>query len=65
MADEVLALAFDDNDSDVHRILAAVKLAHGDHEKARYHQERALSLNPNNDLILVQNGELLPAGPGP
>jgi adenylate cyclase len=54
-----IALTLDDNDSDVHRILAAVNLAHGDHEKARYHQERALSLNPNNDLILVQNGELL------
>ena len=43
----------------MHRILAAVNLAHGDHEKAQYHQERALSLNPNNDLILVQQGELL------
>ncbi len=54
-----IALALDDNDSDVHRILAAVNLAHDDHEKARYHQDRALSLNPNNDLILVQNGEFL------
>jgi adenylate cyclase len=54
-----VALALDDNDSDVHRILAAVNLAHDDHDKARYHQERALGLNPNNDLILVQNGELL------
>lgn len=60
VADELhIALSLDDNDSDVHRILAAVNLAHDDHEKARYHQERALSLNPNNDLILVQNGELL------
>ncbi len=60
VADELqIALALDDNDSDVHRILAAVNLAHDEHEKARYHQERALSLNPNNDLILVQNGELL------
>jgi adenylate cyclase len=53
------ALALDDNDSDVHRILAAVSLAGGDHDKASYHQERALSLNPNNDLIVVQQGELL------
>ena len=53
------ALALDDNDSDVHRILAAVNVAHGDHGKAAYHQERALSLNPNDDLIVVQNGELL------
>jgi len=58
--DEVqIALTLDDNDSDVHRILAAVNLARDDHEKAQYHQARALSLNPNNDLILVQNGELL------
>jgi adenylate cyclase len=54
-----IALALDDHDSDVHRILAAVSLAHGDHDKAAYHQERALALNPNNDLILVQQGELL------
>src|SRR2546426_6826722 len=55
-----IALALDDNDSDVHRVLAAVSLAHDDHDKAQYHQERALSLNPNDDLILVQNGEILP-----
>jgi adenylate cyclase len=55
-----IALALDDNDSDVHRILAAVSLAaHHDHEKAFYHQERALSLNPNDDLIVVQQGEVL------
>ena len=53
------ALGLDDNDSDVHRILAAVSIAHGDHDKAAYHQERALALNPNDDLIVVQNGELL------
>ncbi len=55
-----LALALDENDSDVHRVLAAVNLAlHRDHEKALYHQERALALNPNDDLIVVQQGELL------
>ena len=27
--------------------------------KPWYHQQRALSLNPNNDLIVVQNGEML------
>jgi adenylate cyclase len=59
VAELEVALALDDNDSDVHRILAAVSLARGDHEKARYHQERALGLNPNNDLIVVQQGELL------
>ena len=42
------ALSLDDNDADVHRILAAVKLNFNDHDKAAYHQERALSLNPNS-----------------
>ena len=42
-----VALALDDNDSDVHRILAAVTLAaHHDHDKAFFHQERALALTP-------------------
>jgi adenylate cyclase len=54
-----IALALDENDSDVHRILAALSLARNEHEKAAYHQERALALNPNHDLIVVQQGELL------
>ncbi len=54
-----IALSLDDNDADVHRILAALNLNLDSHDKAAYHQERALSLNPNNDLIVVQQGELL------
>ncbi len=54
-----LALSLDDNDSDVHRILAAVHLLQGDHAQAAYHQSRALQLNPNDDLIVVQQGEIL------
>jgi adenylate cyclase len=53
------SLALDDNDSDVHRILAALNLNRDNHDKAAYHQERALALNPNYDLIVVQQGELL------
>ena len=53
------ALSLDDNDADVHRILAALKLNFNEHDKATYHQERALSLNPNSDLIVVQQGEVL------
>ncbi|HXN66805.1 MAG TPA: adenylate/guanylate cyclase domain-containing protein [Bradyrhizobium sp.] len=53
------ALALDDNDSDVHRILAALDLTRDEHDKAAYHQERALALNPNYDLVVVQQGELL------
>lgn len=54
-----IALALDDNDADVHRILAALNLTRHDYEKATYHQERALALNPNYDLVVVQQGELL------
>ena len=54
------ALSLDENDSDVHRVLAAVNLTvHHDHDKALHHQERALALNPNDDLIVVQQGEVL------
>ena len=60
IADELeIALSLDDNDADVHRILAALKVNFNEHDKAVYHQERALSLNPNSDLIVVQQGELL------
>ena len=54
-----ITLALDDNDSDVHRILAALNLNRDEHDKAAYHQERALALNPNYDLVVVQQGELL------
>jgi adenylate cyclase len=54
-----IALGLDDNDSDVHRILAAWNLVQRQYDKAMHHQERALGLNPNNDLIVVQQGEIL------
>jgi adenylate cyclase len=54
-----VALALDNNDADVHRILAAVKLNFNEHDQAVYHQDRALTLNPNSDLIVVQQGEML------
>jgi adenylate cyclase len=60
IADELqVALSLDDNDADVHRILAALKLNFNELDKAVYHQDRALSLNPNSDLIVVQQGEFL------
>jgi len=52
------AMALDDNDPDVHRILAAVAIVRNDMNPARYHQDRALELNPNYDLVVVQMGEL-------
>ena len=54
-----MALALDDNDSDVHRVLAAVNVAQNHLDQSVYHQRRALELNPNDDLIVVQQGELL------
>lgn len=53
------ALALDDCDSDVHRILAACHIVSHNFDLAQYHQERALALNPNDDLIVVQQGEIL------
>jgi len=53
------ALALDDNDSDVHRILAAINVIQDKHDQAVYHQRRALTLNPNDDLVVVQQGEIL------
>jgi len=53
------ALALDDNDCDVHRILAAINVIQDKHDQAVYHQRRALSLNPNDDLVVVQQGEIL------
>jgi len=53
------ALSLDDNDSDVHRILAALNINQNELDKASYHQARAVSLNPNDDLTVVQQGELL------
>ncbi len=53
------AQALDANDADVQRILAAINISRNDLTKARHHQERALALNPNYDLVVVQQGEFL------
>ena len=53
------ARELDENDSDVHRVLAALSLVFNDFDKAEHHQAAALRLNPNDDLIVVQNGEVL------
>ena len=54
-----VALGLDQNDSDVHRILAAVGVVRNELDQATFHQQRALALNPNDDLIVVQQGEVL------
>ncbi len=53
------AQSLDDEDSDVHRLFSAVGVATNNFDAAARHQERALKLNPNDDLIVVQQGELL------
>ncbi|MCH7487910.1 MAG: tetratricopeptide repeat protein [Proteobacteria bacterium] len=53
------ALALDENDADVHRILAALNITRHNFDQALLHQEMALNLNPNYDLSVVQNGELM------
>jgi len=53
-----VALGLDDNDSDVIDSRRAEPDAQ-DHDKAAYHQERALALNPNYDIVVVQQGEFL------
>ena len=53
------ALGLDQSDSDTHRILAAVHLIQHHFDKALHHQQRALALNANDDLIVVQQGEIL------
>jgi adenylate cyclase len=53
------ALNLDERDSDVHRVLAAVNINRGNLEAAIYHHEKGLALNPNYDLLVVQQGELL------
>ena len=52
------AIALDDNDADVHRILAAIAIVSNEMTRARYHQDPRLALNPKLDLVVVQMGEL-------
>ena len=54
-----VALALDENDSDVQRVLASMSILRNNHDRAVFHQNRALKLNPNDDLIVVQQGEVL------
>lgn len=54
-----IALGLDENDSDVHRVSASLAVTRNDFDKAVYHQQRALALNPNDDRIVVQQGEVL------
>jgi adenylate cyclase len=52
------AYALDDGQSEVHRILFAFHLQWKEFDKADFHAERALALNPSDDRIVCQVGEL-------
>jgi adenylate cyclase len=53
------AAKLDDNDADVQRLLAGWNVVLDDIPQALRHQERAVALNPNYDLVVVQMGEVL------
>jgi adenylate cyclase len=53
------ARSLDDNDAECHRILCEINLIRRDFDRAEYHQQRALSLNPNDPRIVAQRGYLL------
>ena len=52
------AYALDDGESEIHRIFGAFHLVWQEFDKAEYHLDRALTLNPNDDRIVCQTGEL-------
>ena len=54
-------LQLDANESECHRVLAQVQLTRRNLDRSLWHQERALSLNPNDDRILCAHGEILTA----
>ena len=53
------AQALDENDADIHRVLAAIHIARNNLDQAQHHQHKAHRLNPNYDIVVVQSGELL------
>jgi adenylate cyclase len=53
------ARSLDDNDAECHRILCEINLIRGDYDRAQYHQDRALYLNPNDPRMVAQRGYLL------
>ncbi len=52
-------LELDENEAECHRVLAQVQLTRRNLQRAMWHQERALFLNPNDDRSVCAMGELL------
>ena len=53
------ALALDDHESKSHLAVGVARLFRAEHDKAEYHLVRAAKLNPNDDLIMIENGRYL------
>ena len=48
----------DDNEAECHRIMGSLSMYSGEYDRAQYHFQRALSLNPNHAYIVGRTGEL-------
>lgn len=48
------ALALDENEPEAHRIYGAISMVKRDFEKARFHIEKAIGINPNNAHLLAK-----------
>ena len=53
------ALELDDEDSECHRLMSEIYLLQNQFDRAEYHNDRGLSLNPNNAHMVAQRGYLL------
>ena len=53
------ALAMDDQDAKTHLALAVAHFFSWHHDRALHHIERAMALNPNDDLVAVEHARLL------
>jgi len=52
------AIELDDNEAESHRIMGSVSMYISDYDRAEFHFQRALSLNPNHAYIVGRAGEL-------
>ena len=51
-------LELDENEPECHRIMGSISMYTGDFDKAEYHFQRVLDLNPNNAYLVGRMGEL-------
>ena len=52
------ALALDDQEAQCHLALGITHLFRAEHDEAEHHMERAVALNPNDDIIAAEMGRL-------